>query len=238
MRSAALFVHYTVLWIFPEIALGDGPKKRQFFRCHQETYAPFRRTYASKSPLPAHSRAMNTLWLIVIISYVWTIFGCVIFRIMSNSLGRNFSRKSFGAVFLLMTKILGYFRYKIIQFCSKSIIFDAKSPKIKKMIIFRPKSHEKSTKNANFWFKHFKIFIQNLILPLIAMCLLALSPGFCQVQCFTLLYVPSPSSAPSVKPCLANTASSFADRRDIRLGQFQNNWHFANEKISFSDFAF
>jgi len=68
---------------------------------------------------------MNTLWLIVIISYVWTIFGCVIFRIMSNSRGRNFSRKSFGAVFLLMTEISSYygeFRLKnVITFKNQNI---------------------------------------------------------------------------------------------------------------------
>ena len=184
---------------------------------------------------------MNTLWLIVIISYVWTIFGCVIFRIMSNSLGRNFSRKSFGAVFLLMTKILRLFSMQKVSISKKSMIFDEKTPLIRKNGHFSPKTSHfwwKIYYKLEFFLQKFKIFIQNLVLPLIAMCLLALSPGFCQVQCFTLLYVPSPSSAPSVKPCLANTASSFADRRDIRLGQFQNNWHFANEKISFSDFAF
>ena len=43
-------------------------------------------------------------------------------------------------------------------------------------------------------FKYDEFITQTI--PLIAMCLLELSPGFCHVQCLTLLYVPSPSSAP------------------------------------------
>ena len=69
---------------------------------------------------------------------------------ISSSRGKNLSRKSFGAVFLLMTK------------------------GVKVITRFN-------------WLEH---------RPLIAMCLLVLSPAFCHVQCLTLLYVPSPSSAP------------------------------------------
>ena len=69
-------------------------------------------------------------------------------RMISSSRGKNLSRKSLGAVFLLMTR-------KVVR---------------QDWLIIR--------------------------LPLIAMCLLVLSPAFCHVQCLTLLYVPSPSSAP------------------------------------------
>ena len=69
-------------------------------------------------------------------------------RMISSSRGKNLSRKSLGAVFLLMTR-------KVVR---------------QDQLIVRQ--------------------------PLIAMCLLVLSPAFCHVQCLTLLYVPSPSSAP------------------------------------------